>query len=276
MMKLALTVFLFAAVLGTSTAADCEALDLVGNDTVIVGDLYECLKEKYVKGQCEDLTPQCVRLVKDGECKEKENRRKMGKMCRASCRWCRGYCRRAPKIKGEGKIVGDEQIVFKKGEVVKVECDEGYTASNGVTESTCDGKKFSPRKIKCKKNKEAAVAGECRRPKASKGKLSPKKKRYAPGETVTIECKDGYEADGAAETVCEDGKFTNPKLKCKEVEEGEEDKEGEEESKEGDEDEENDVEGKEEEGEDEKDETDEAGGPDEPDEADEPDEPDED
>ena len=65
-----------------------------------------------------------------------------------------GYCRRAPKIKGEGKIVGDEQIVFKKGEVVKVECDEGYTASNGVTESTCDGKKFSPRKIKCKKNKE--------------------------------------------------------------------------------------------------------------------------
>ena len=45
------SVFLFAAVLGTSTAADCEALDLVGNDTVIVGDLYECLKEKYVKGK---------------------------------------------------------------------------------------------------------------------------------------------------------------------------------------------------------------------------------
>ena len=52
--------------------------------------------------------------------------------------------------------------------------------------------------------------------------MSPKKKRYAPGETVTIECKDGYEADGAAETVCENGKFTNPKLKCKKAEKKEE------------------------------------------------------
>ena len=64
-----------------------------------------------------------------------------------------GYCKSAPKIKGEGKILGDLQIVFKKGETVKLECDEGYTAAGGVVEATCNGKKFSPKKFKCEKRK---------------------------------------------------------------------------------------------------------------------------
>uniref|UniRef100_A0A8B9T4P0 Sushi domain-containing protein n=1 Tax=Anas platyrhynchos TaxID=8839 RepID=A0A8B9T4P0_ANAPL len=117
---------------------------------------------------------------------------------------CERLIRCPPPYIKNGKSKSAARYIYRAGASVSFTCNPGYTLQGSPT-STCQAdSRWSPPLPECKKGKcpsGCVVDGE--------GLI------YGPGQTVTIQCQDGYSLQGTATILCqEDGSWEPPAPLC--------------------------------------------------------------